>query len=130
MGAAALPIISGVGVLGGLLQGRSANRQAKKQLSLEQQATQSQLATAGQQQQLYGQTAPVYENLIRALAGISGLGPSPGGYPGSVQLPYTNVTPGQLGNYANPTDALRLRASEDYSRAQTGQAMHGLNFGL
>src|SRR5438046_10758805 len=71
MGAAALPIIAGIGTVGGLLQGRQANKNAQRQLGLQQ-------SQAQQQANLFGQTSPYYSQLLQAfggLAGLPGLGP-------------------------------------------------------
>lgn len=123
MGAAALPIISGVGVLGGLIQGNKAQKTANQALKLQQGQAQNQ---AG----LFAQTAPTYNDVIQALRGLSGLGSSnPNFNLPQVQLPYTNVTPQQLGIYQNPADALRLRAAEDEAQRNTLGALRGFSFG-
>jgi hypothetical protein len=136
MGAAALPIIAGVGTLGGLLQGNQANRNARSALNAQQQQAQA-------QQGLFNETSPIYGQLLHALGGYAGLNnPTPsqpgltpgagmpgGSFTGAVQLPYTNITPGQLGPYGNPADALRLRAAEDAARVQTNNALNQYSFG-
>jgi hypothetical protein len=115
-----LPIIAGVGTIGGLIQGSKANKTANQQLQLQQ-------GQAQNQAQLFQQTAPLYERLLEAgsnLAGLSNRYSQIG-----AQLPYTNVTPGQLGIYSNPADALRLRAAEDEARQNLLGGLHNFSFG-
>ena len=120
---AALPVISAVGTIGGLLASRKANKQAGQQLGLQKQA-------AAGQQQLFNTASPYYSQLLEALGGTVGLGAGAGApnYWQASQLPYTNVTPQQLGVYANPADALRLRAAEDYTRQGLHNALGNFSF--
>lgn len=137
MGGIALPVIAGIGTLGGLLQGSQANRTARSQLGLQQEQAQ-------REAQLFGTTSPYYSQVLAALGGLAGLnsgipslaGVTPGAgfaggnFSGAPALPYSNVTAGQLGPFANnPGDAFRLRAAEDEARQATRSALDNFSFG-